>query len=117
MPGEREERRKHPRYGVRAPVDFLWKSLAGSLHKGEGFSRDIGTEGIFVITDSYPPAETGVQIEVFLPALKEGGSRLRMSAKAQVLRVEPAASGKQFGGFAAVSKSFALYDPKAAEAN
>lgn len=101
------------RYGLQARVDFTWKDQEGIHHQGEGFTRDISPTGMFVYSDAHPPADVDIHVEVFLPPLVEGESALRMSAKARVLRVDLATPGEPQAGFAAVSKTFVLHNPRA----
>ncbi len=105
------ERRTRTRYNLSAPVSFLWKNRGGSRHRGEGFTRDVCSGGVFVFTDTYPPLNAGLQIEVMFPSL-EAGSALQMRAQGQVLRVEPIGEGEKRGGFAAVCKTFVLRNKK-----
>ncbi len=107
----KEERRQETRYGLRARANFRWKDREKIDHEGKGFTRDISPTGIFVYADSHPPPEAVIRIEVLLP-LAEGGSALRMRAKARVLRADSPTLGEPQAGFAAASKTFALHKTK-----
>ena len=106
----RLERREQTRYGLRAPVDFRWTDKDGVLHYGRGLTRDISSKGMFVYADLQPPAKADIQIEVSFSSLTELGSKLRMKARAQVVRVEPRAKGEPYGGFAAFNGSYELHN-------
>ncbi|PYU15416.1 MAG: hypothetical protein DMG29_06915 [Acidobacteria bacterium] len=106
------EQRHQTRYSLCARADFKWRDREGIHHRGEGFTRDISPTGMFVYTDSHPPAGTHIRVELCLSSLAEGASALRMSAKARVVRVNPVTPGGPQGGFAAVSKTFLLHSSK-----
>lgn len=104
------ERREQTRYGLRTRVDFRWTDKDGVLHYGQGLTRDISSKGMFVCADLQPPAKADIQIEVFFSSLTELGSKLRMKARAQVVRVEPSTEGEPDGGFAAFNRSYELHN-------
>ncbi len=101
------DRRRTTRYKLTAPVNFSWRNPGGSHHKGEGFTRDISSEGAFILTDTCPPPGALIQIEVLFHAM-ERGSVLKMRAQGEILRVEAVGGGDPNAGFAAVCKSFVL---------
>lgn len=104
------ERRRQTRYGIRAPVDFRWTDNTGVVLYGRGFTRDISSKGVFVHADLQPPAMADIQIEVLFVSLTELGSRLRMKARAQVVRVEPHTTDETGGGFAVFNRSYELHN-------
>jgi PilZ domain len=82
------ERRKDNRFLLRVPVTFKWNDEQARPHEGSGFSLDISTSGIFVITEVYPPLGAAVEVEVLLPLLRgDAPRRLRLNAPGIVLRV------------------------------
>jgi len=101
------ERREHPRYSVRALVDFEWMD-DGMLRRGQGQTRDISSKGIFVYSPSEPPTKADLEVEVFLSPVAEAVTKLRISAKGLVIRVEPATKFGEDGGFAVLNKSLIL---------
>ena len=101
------DRRRTTRYKLSAPVNFSWRNPGGSHHRGQGFTRDISSDGTFVLTDTCPPPGVLIQIEVLFPAM-EKDSVLKMRAQGEVLRVEAIAGGDTNRGFAAICKSFVL---------
>src|SRR5207245_9931505 len=102
----RVEQRHQTRYSLCARADFKWRDREGIHHRGEGFTRDISPTGMFVYTDSHPPAGTHIRVELRLSSLAEGASALRMSAKARVVRVDSVTHGGTPGGLAAVRNAF-----------
>jgi PilZ domain len=103
------ERREQTRYGVRALVDFEWIDK-GVPHRGRGLTRDISSKGMFIYSDSEPPAKADLQVEVsFRPPTKEL-RKLQLSARSLVVRVELAASRDDLRGFAILNRSYKLHN-------
>ncbi len=92
-------------------MTFFWKNRGESGQEAEGFTRDLAQGGMFIVTDTPPPVGTMVQVDVLFPSF-EAGSALQMRSKCRVLRVERGTPGETRGGFAALSKSFALRNSK-----
>jgi hypothetical protein len=89
--------RRVKRYYVQAPAFFSWKGLDGRLQVGEGMTRDISTQAVFVLARNWPAAGKQLRIDVLLPSLrKKPGVRLR--GEGVVLRVDRADSADS--GFA-----------------
>jgi len=74
---------------------------------GEGVTRDLSTEGMYVLTETCPPLHAKVQIQVQFPPLTESRG-LQMRTSGHVLRRELIAGAKVHGGFAAACKTFTL---------
>jgi len=102
------ERREHPRYGVRALVDFEWTD-EGVPHRGRGITRDISAKGMFIHSDSAPPIKADLEVEASFRTATEGRAELRMSARALVIRVERSAGQGPLPGFAILNRSYRLY--------
>lgn len=102
------DRRYHSRYELIVPVTFQWKGDRGVRHRAEGYTRDVSKHGVFVLTNSCPPAESVLRIEVHLPPLKRSGSPVQMRGRAQVVRIE-AGNGIGSHGFAARVGNFTLH--------
>jgi hypothetical protein len=90
--GDCLERREQTRYDLRAIVDFEWRDTEGVPHRGKGQTRDISTKGIFIHSDSQPPAKADVQVEVSLRSVDEAVTGLSMKVEALVIRLEPPTS-------------------------
>ncbi len=81
--------RRATRYQVRAPVIFHWLDKEGVQRQAAGFTRDISTGGIFVLSAESPPIGTGVSLEVALPPLEDASRSWQLKASGKVVRVEP----------------------------
>jgi PilZ domain len=80
------DRRQHLRFRLRAPVNFSWREAQSEKH-GEGFSRDISGQGIFVVSDEPPPPkDTVVHLEVLLPSRDTKERELWLRAIGPVVR-------------------------------
>ncbi len=99
------ERRKAARFLLRVPVIFKWNDERGQSHEGTGFSRDVSTSGIFVMTDIRTPFGVAIELDVLLPPLQDSGTSLRLSAAGIVLRVTDAEGPR---GFASTSDFAAI---------
>jgi len=82
------------------------------VEKGQGFTRDISSRGVYVYAESQPPIDAEIQIDVDLPPLLEADSTLRMSGDAKVIRVEATAIDEHCEGFVAEAKSYVLHRAK-----
>ena len=102
------ERREQIRLGVRALVKFEWFDGQGALHREQGFTRDISSKGLFIFSDSLPPAKIDLQVEVFFGNISGAEPNLELSAKTLVIRLEPATSSGASGGFAVLNRSYTL---------
>jgi hypothetical protein len=104
------ERRRQIRFGLHAPVHFLWIDRDGVIHKGEGFSRDISSHGVYVYAEWHvqPQSDADIKIDISLHSFSETDRAVHMSGSAKVIRVEPSATDEHSGGFVAASDSFAF---------
>jgi hypothetical protein len=93
--------RKHNRYRLDAPVSFIWRDERGDQREGTGRTRDIGLEGVFVLTEACPPLMASVHIELLLPKLHSEARTLVAQGDGQVIRVEPGGLSGMRSGFAA----------------
>jgi hypothetical protein len=108
--GDFLERREQTRYAVRALVDFEWMDGEGLPQQGQGFTRDISPKGIFIHSDSQPPAKADVQVEVALHSVANDVTSLSMSAEGLVIRVELPPSPGLRRGFAILNRSCKLHN-------
>jgi hypothetical protein len=88
--------RKNKRYRLKAAVTFSWEHSNGSTIRGEGYTRDISPNGVFVLTGNRLPSGTAVTLEVSLPPLREKHSGASLRTHGHVIRSEDK-------GFAAVA--------------
>jgi hypothetical protein len=106
-PAPTNERRSAKRYRMNTAVIFHWRGPDNKRFQGEGATRDLSVEGVFVLTATCPPANAHVHMEVILP-LSDGVSKAQMKADMTVLRVEHNIEGSKRSGFSAVGKGFLL---------
>jgi len=109
-PTQTVERRRAKRYRMSTAVIFRWKGPDNQRFHGEGATRDLSVEGVFVLTPTCPPANALVHLEVILP-LSDGASKAQMEADMTVLRVDHDIAGNKQSGFSAVGKGFLLSTP------
>jgi len=89
MIGGSLNRRSSVRFAIQMPVICRWKDQQGSAHEIGGFTRDISTAGLFVLSSAPPPDGTDIRVEVLLPALGGGSSRgLHLQSEGEVVRAE-----------------------------
>ncbi len=86
---------------------FNWKGPGDQRFQGEGATRDMSVEGVFVFTAACPPANALVHMEVILP-LSDGASTAQLKADMTVLRVDTDILGDKRSGFSAAGKGFLL---------
>ena len=82
------ELRQHKRYRLAALVNFEWESNGGTIHRGEGHTRDLSPAGVFVIAMHSLSVGTPVRLEVDLPGLRAEKSGPRLKTQAHVIRAE-----------------------------
>jgi hypothetical protein len=107
VPSNEVERRLALRYAVSANVLFSWEER-GAYTKGEGVTRDMSTNGLFVYSNILPPESAPVRIEVVFPPLLEPGMPVRIKVRGRVTRVERELAGTFESGFAVSSVSTSL---------
>lgn len=59
--------RRETHYELAAPVTFWWLSADGSIHTGEGVTREISDRGAVVIATECPPINALIQMTIALP--------------------------------------------------
>jgi hypothetical protein len=105
------------RFGLRARVHFEWTDRDGVMHKGDGFTRDITSHGVYVSAEwrAQPQADDDIDVDILLPSLREAHPTLHMHGRSKVIRVEPTATDEHSGGFVAASNSYVLQEEQNAE--
>lgn len=101
------DRRKGKRFRLRLAVLFSWRDSQGTLQSGEGWSRNIGSRGIYVRTNTAPPLGASLEMNIFLPELGYKIHTAEIHAKGQVARIDCDPMG-QACGFAAVNQSIVI---------
>jgi hypothetical protein len=93
----RKQRRRHIRFPLRGAVDFRWHDNAGNCQRGEGISRNISEQGIFVETPACPPLGTRTRAEVWIQQLEDAA---QIAFEGRVVRIEKSGERAFFEGFA-----------------
>jgi hypothetical protein len=95
------------RYSLSATVLFSWEER-GSYAKGDGVTRDMSTNGLFVYSRILPPKDASLRLEVGFPPLRESGVPVRIKVRGRVVRVEKVLTEPGRNGFAVSSESTSL---------
>jgi hypothetical protein len=104
------ERRRLTRYILRLPVHFEYLGRDGVRDEGNGFTREISLQGVYVYTESLPPADAEIDLDIYFTSLLETNKNVKFMAKAKVIRLEPSAVDERTGGFASVTGYFTLFN-------
>ena len=105
--GECLEQREQTRYSLQVDVVFKWKDEGGVSHWGRGHTRDISPKGMFIYSDSQLPTKADIKVEL---AINPAAKKLKMKARALVIRVEPPTSPGIHHGFAVLNRSCKLHN-------
>ncbi|MHB8616342.1 MAG: PilZ domain-containing protein [Candidatus Acidiferrales bacterium] len=103
------DRRQHTRFDLSAPVTYFWKEQGSIRRAGRGTTRDVSECGLFVVTDSFPPAGAVIEFEVSFSFRDD--SQIQMKAKGEVVRVDANGNAAAVHGFAAATKVLWLCNP------
>jgi hypothetical protein len=103
--------RKYNRYRIQVPVIFSWKGAQGIRQQGAGLTHDLSVRGAFIFATSPPPLNANVKFKVYL---RSAARPLRIYARGQVVRVEPAHE-RHRAGFAVAAEPFVLRRGEAQE--
>ena len=104
------ERREQIRFGVRALVKFEWFDEKGNRHREQGFTRDISSKGMFIFSDSPPPAKVDIQAEILFYCIAGADVNLDLRVNALVLRLESVSKSGAPDGFAVLNRSYSIAD-------
>ena len=80
--------RKEQRYTIAAKVWFNWQTEDGCWLEGEGITRDMSGNGLFVLTDVVPAAGASIVVIVVMPALKMVRRPIAFRGYGKVIRIE-----------------------------
>jgi hypothetical protein len=106
------ERRTALRYPLRLPVVFSWQDEHGKIQGSDGYCRDLGSRGIYVLANSVPPLGVAIEMNVFLPRPEHSARPSEIQAVGRVVRSELGAA-EAICGFAAMNHTTLLLEPKA----
>ena len=106
--------RKFSRIPVGTRAVFSWGQKKGEANQGNGVTRDISAGGMYLYTkDTPPPVGSPVKLELLLPKVRGAVHALRMKVLGRVVRVQPVEnSEEEISGFAAITDTFVLQEPK-----
>ena len=79
--GELLERRKLTRYILRLPVHFGYLDRDGVRDEGKGFTRDISLQGVYVYSESLPPADAEIDLDIYFTSLLETDKNVKLDGK------------------------------------
>jgi hypothetical protein len=94
-----ERRKGSHRFDITAPASFSWVLPDGGLQEGEGTTRDISAQGVFIYARQVPMTRAAIQVSVSIPSREANGIALKLVGTGFVLRATPPES--QPAGFAA----------------
>jgi PilZ domain len=95
------DRRQNQRFDLNAPVTYFWTKEENVQATGHGITRDVSQSGLFVLTDSFPPVGTAIELELSFHLHDDS---LQMRASGSIVRVEAGVGASGAQGFAAVMK-------------
>jgi hypothetical protein len=101
------ERRKAVRYRLAVPLVFRWQGSGHNCLQGDGLTRDISATGAYVLAATSPPANALIDVEIYLLGFRE--RKLRIKARARVLRVEDSVMASRRLGFSLEGDGFHLF--------
>jgi hypothetical protein len=86
-----EDKRRTTRYPISAPIRFRWQIVDGHWEIAFGITRDIGTDGLFLESESVPPVDAVIELSVTLPARPKFTTTFQLNGTACVrhLQQEP----------------------------
>ena len=94
-----DRRRSCRRFAIAVQVLFSWTDPDGLSQAGQGTTRDISIDGIFINTRAVPIPGSSVEFDLRLPSRVTRGVEIRLRGTGTVLRFDPPDS--QPLGFAA----------------
>jgi hypothetical protein len=107
------ERRTALRYPLRLPVVFSWTDEMGHVQGCDGYSRDLGSRGIYVYAELVPPLGVSVEMNVFLPRPEHSARPSEIHAIGRVVRSERHGAPTHGNGFAAMNHTTLLRETRA----
>jgi hypothetical protein len=106
------ERRTALRYPLRLPVVFSWQDESGRVQGCDGYSRDLGSRGIYVQAEVVPPLGVSVEMNVFLPRPEHSARPSEIHAIGRVVRSEQHGTPTLACGFAAMNHTTLLRETR-----
>jgi PilZ domain len=97
------DRRTALRYPLRLPVVFSWQDESGRNQGCEGYCRDLGSRGIYIHSEQLPPLGVAIEMDVFLPRMRQSARASEIHAIGRVVRADVATQALEACGFAAMN--------------
>jgi hypothetical protein len=97
------DRRTALRYPLRLPVVFTWQDESGRNQGCEGYCRDLGSRGIYIHCEQLPPLGVAIEMDVFLPRIRQSARASEIHAIGRVVRADVAKQPLEVCGFAAMN--------------
>ncbi len=88
-------RRKFRRMKIEVPVLISWPDSPSV--SADGFTRDVSSSGMFIITNSAPPLGSLVKLAVLVKRPSTQTSDLRITTSGRVLRIETTTVNDTYG--------------------
>ncbi len=90
------ELRGQTRYKIQAPVSFEWDEHGGLKKFARGITRDISTNGFYVLSPIAPPLGARVRFTIFFPSLRSKAGEVSWPGQGVIVRSE-GPEGKESG--------------------
>ena len=87
------ELRSANRYRLNAPAVYWWPGVDDLPERGGGFTQDISSSGVFVLTTALPPVGARLEIDILLPGVGDGSPGIRLTGHGIVLRLQHGPTG------------------------
>jgi hypothetical protein len=72
--------------------------------KREGATRNISSQGIYIVAESGPRLGSTLSFDVLFPPMKKSGPALHIKGRGRILRVESIAGNSAIRGFAILNQ-------------
>lgn len=99
--------RKAARYVVGAPVTFAWVD-GGQKYVGEGVTRNMSADGVYIWSQDAPPLGTAVQCHVFLQELTVDALPVDLLVDGRNVRIEEHPKQHHLFGFVVLNERVAV---------
>jgi hypothetical protein len=94
-------------------VVFSWQDENGRIQGCDGYSRDLGSRGIYVYAEQVPPLGVSIEMNVFLPRPEHSSRPSEIHAVGRVVRSErQVAATRGAKGFAAMNHTTLLREAR-----
>src|SRR5437879_8419497 len=112
------ERRSALRYPGGLPVVFSGQDESGRIQGCDGYSRDLGSRGIYVYAEQVPPLGVSIEMNVFLPRPEHSSRPSEIHAVGRVVRSErQGVATRGANGFATMNHTTLLREARGQKAD